>query len=1102
MAVNVHESATDPGGAGAHDRDGQPHLVHFYDGDDALCDVVAEFIGEGLEAGEPLVVITAEDRRERLEQRLVARGYEVESACASGELIWLDAHETLAAFMDGSIPNEERFATVIGAVLARCGREHARVRAYGDMVDVLWRGGNTSAALRLEEMWTALARDQPYTLLCAYAMASFVEHPGQLEQVCALHDHRHVPQHPARIDSEMAERRENERMLRDALRELRQTEQGLSSSKRQLQTIIDALPALVAYVDADRRYRFCNLAYEQWFGRSQSSIEGKHVREVLGEDAYEGLRGRIDQALGGQSITFESRVPYRDRGERFVEATYVPDVGSDGRVQGYVALVSDVTAKKELAAAREAVGRRNERLQAITAAIASAVTPSQVFEAIVDEVASALGASSAGLWVVRDEGRTAVLVRSVGMPEQATQALAEIALGGSMSIPAIDVIRSGQCIWIDSQQELLAQYPHLAELVTPGRSYRIAALPFVVQGSTLGSIGLTFDDAPAIDDDQRGLLMMVARYSGQALERLRLLEAEATSHANAQAFAKRMALLSAASRAFSEAGHDLSTLLQTIVEQLTESYLDACTIMLISERGDTLELAAVRHRNPDADAALRAFLPIALGEGIAGRVAATGEPVLLPVIDREAFVASMAQPEHRRWAQRFMPGSLVVVPLRTHGTIVGTLIGLRDAGSAPLTRDDQALMQELAERAATAIESSRLYRDNERARVRAELLYGLAGAVNGAEHITDVFDAALEAITRALGTGRAAILLCDSSGRMRFEAWRGLSEAYRQAVEGHSPWRADAGCPQAVLVRDTQTDDALAAYRPLFEREHIRALGFFPLTSGDRLLGKFMVFHDEPRTFDPHEVDMARAIADHVASAVGRFSAMGELEQAVRFNEMFTGVLGHDLRNPLSAIMMAAQVALIRAENETLVKPLSRIMSSGERMARMIEQLLDFTRLRVGTGIPVEREPFDLVTLVRQAMEELDDTHPQWTLRLEHVGETMGAWDADRLSQVFSNLVANALQHGSVEHGVSVHVDGRAEDRVLVEISNVGVVPAPLLAKLFEPMTGGQRRRDGSRGLGLGLYITREIVRAHGGDIEVRSSESTGTTMSVTLPRR
>ena len=232
-----------------------------------------------------------------------------------------------------------------------------------------------------------------------------------------------------------------------------------------------------------------------------------------------------------------------------------------------------------------------------------------------------------------------------------------------------------------------------------------------------------------------------------------------------------------------------------------------------------------------------------------------------------------------------------------------------------------------------------------------------------------------------------------------------------------------------------------------------------------------------------------------------REAAVIELERAVRFNEMFTGVLGHDLRNPLNAVTMAARVALSQNEGEKLVKPLSRIVRSTERMTRMIDQLLDFTRLRMGSGIPVEPRPVELLAVLRQVIDELDDAHPRHSLRLDHDGDSQGRWDADRLAQVFSNLIANALEHGVPEQGVDVRVDGSARDRLNVDVHNMGFIPAALIPKLFEPLVGGDRKPNGAQGLGLGLFISRAIVTAHGGSIDVRSDETSGTTFRVVLPR-
>jgi PAS domain S-box-containing protein len=231
---------------------------------------------------------------------------------------------------------------------------------------------------------------------------------------------------------------------------------------------------------------------------------------------------------------------------------------------------------------------------------------------------------------------------------------------------------------------------------------------------------------------------------------------------------------------------------------------------------------------------------------------------------------------------------------------------------------------------------------------------------------------------------------------------------------------------------------------------------------------------------------------------------VGDLRESLRVNEMFMGVLAHDLRAPLAAIMTAVQLMMVREANASdgrNSQALSRVFSSSQRMSRMIEQLLDFTRLRVAGGIALEPQGADMAALVRAAVDELQTSYPGCTVQVSQLGDTTGTWDVDRLGQVLSNLVANALQHGDGAAGVRVSIDGRAAGGVRVAVHNMGTIPTGLIGQVFDPLSGGQRRRDRSRGMGLGLFITKQLVAAHGGDVAVSSSEADGTTFTVTLPR-
>jgi len=224
-----------------------------------------------------------------------------------------------------------------------------------------------------------------------------------------------------------------------------------------------------------------------------------------------------------------------------------------------------------------------------------------------------------------------------------------------------------------------------------------------------------------------------------------------------------------------------------------------------------------------------------------------------------------------------------------------------------------------------------------------------------------------------------------------------------------------------------------------------------------------------------------------------------ETEQTARFREHLIGVVGHDLRNPLTAIVTSAQLLLRYAGlSEKQSRVVGRISSSADRMARMIDDLLDFARTRLGGGFPIHPRRIDLRELCEHTVEELEFAFASRTVRLETEGDLWGNWDPDRMAQVISNLVGNALQHSPEEGEVRVALKGD-DEVVLLQTQNGGTpIPPDVLPHVFEPGRRGAR----SGGLGLGLYIVQQVVLAHGGNIEARSTPEDGTTFTVVLPRK
>jgi len=228
-----------------------------------------------------------------------------------------------------------------------------------------------------------------------------------------------------------------------------------------------------------------------------------------------------------------------------------------------------------------------------------------------------------------------------------------------------------------------------------------------------------------------------------------------------------------------------------------------------------------------------------------------------------------------------------------------------------------------------------------------------------------------------------------------------------------------------------------------------------------------------------------------------------ELRATAEFRERLLGIVGHDLRNPLGAISMCAQLMISEGayDRESVMTLVSFLLTSVHRMDRMIKQLFLFTRARLGGGVPLELEATDLRPICQHAIEELALTSTV-PIKSTFEGNTAGLWDGERLIEALSNLVANAIEHATPGTTVAVHAEGQG-DQVTVMIRNLGnPIPEALLPVLFVAFHRGRAGIKARAGhLGLGLFIAHEIVRSHGGTLTAQSAAGT-TTFTMSLPRR
>lgn len=224
-----------------------------------------------------------------------------------------------------------------------------------------------------------------------------------------------------------------------------------------------------------------------------------------------------------------------------------------------------------------------------------------------------------------------------------------------------------------------------------------------------------------------------------------------------------------------------------------------------------------------------------------------------------------------------------------------------------------------------------------------------------------------------------------------------------------------------------------------------------------------------------------------------------EAAQRAEFEKQLIGIVSHDLRNPLMAINLGVVSALRRTEDERLRSTLGRVLSSTSKASRLIDDLLDFTRARLGTGLPIARNEVDLYEVAHEAVDEIRFTQPERQIRYQAHGDLRGCWDANRLEQLCANLVSNALRYSPKDTEVEVTL-AQEGPAVTLAVHNEGPpIPSELLGRIFEPF---YRAAAQGGGLGLGLTIVAAIVKAHGGKVTVESTAQAGTTFRVWLPKQ
>lgn len=356
----------------------------------------------------------------------------------------------------------------------------------------------------------------------------------------------------------------------------------------------------------------------------------------------------------------------------------------------------------------------------------------------------------------------------------------------------------------------------------------------------------------------------------------------------------------------------------------------------------------------------------------------------------------------------------------------------------------------------------------------------------------------------------ASLLLLEGDVlRVRAAAGIGLEETAGETVPvGHSLAGRVARTRTPASSRDVAND-------PLVTRESIRRSGLrgyycAPMLLGDELIGVAAIGSRSAAEFSEEDRLLFRTMSARAAALIAQTRLdtqlarrNEELAAGLEYRDRILGVLSHDLHNPLGVILLTAD-ALRRGEplSETQQRMVRRVAFNARRVDNMVRDLLDYTRSRQGQALPISPRKAEMLALCHQVLDGLQVLHPDVELRCTAEGRTDGWFDPERATQVISNLVTNAIVHGGAGAPVTVVLRG-TDQELWMEIHNEGPpIPEALLPHLFEAFRRGTAAEQGTPGLGLGLFISQQIVAAHGASIEVQSKEGHGTTFRVRWPSR
>jgi signal transduction histidine kinase len=757
------------------------------------------------------------------------------------------------------------------------------------------------------------------------------------------------------------------------------------------------------------------------------------------------------------------------------------------------------------------------RLYSLTAALSEAVTPAQVARVVLSEGIPALGATAGFLSVLEENRSFLGLVGSVGYSPERSKAWSRIATSAALPLP--DAVRTREPVWIESRARLLERYPVLGSSPAANSESRAwAIVPLLTGGEAVGGITFGFPEERHFTDEDRDFAFILAHQCAQALERAWLYESERTARLAAEASQRRFAFLAEASEVLAQCASE-EAIFSAIVRLVIPRLADWMTIRVVAETGELLS-PVLAHVDPALEGALRELQRqvhvSSADESGAGRVLRTGEPEFFASIP-DALLSQTVRPSLLDGLRRVGMKGYITVAIQAQGAILGILTLVSAREDRVFTPDDLLLARDFARRLALAIDNARVRAKEQLARKqaqeasrRATFLARASAAMSEAATPRQVAGAVLSQAIEALGARDGAVWECHP-GQETLELVHVVNyPAPAIAHFNRIPLAAKVPVADAARTGSPIWLEAREDYRTRYpeaeavthspDREYSSAS--LPMWVGGTCIGALALTFSEARSMGPEERDFLLALARQCTHAFERARLYREAEDALAVRDEFLSIASHELKTPLTSLKLHIQTAL-QGSNATLVarglEKLKRADRQIGRLTELIEEMLDLSRIRTGR-LKLNLEPMDLAQVARGVVASFQEQAEQMgiPIALQCTRGVEGTWDRSRMEQVLTNLVSNAMKYG--ERGpIQVDVEARGDEAtVTVTDHGIGISPEDL-DRLFRPFQRTRAARNYG-GLGLGLYICRQIVEAMGGTISVKSQEGVGSSFSVRLP--